>query len=331
MQAIVVKAPGGAEQLQVEEVTQPIPGPNELLIKVQTAALNRADILQREGKYPPPPGASELLGLEVAGIVEACGDSCGQWAPGDRVMGLLPGGGYAEYALLDEQLAMPIPQGLSFEQAAAIPEVFLTAFQCVKWLGDIKHGQNVLIHAGASGVGTAAIQLAQAFGADIIAVTVGSDLKQEKCLDLGATLALNYKSDVTWADALVEKIGKDNIHLVLDFVGAPYFKDNLKVLAPEGKLVLIAAMGGFKVESFNLLPFLLKRVQVMGTTLRSRSLAYKTKLTQELAEFVLPRFRDERLKPVVDTVFPWEEVQAAHAHMEANLNIGKIILKVGAE
>ncbi|MFO1519576.1 MAG: NAD(P)H-quinone oxidoreductase [bacterium] len=327
MKAILVKQPGGAENLFLGESPMPEIGEDEILIRVKAAALNRADILQREGKYPPPPGASPILGMDAAGIVEKTGRKTTRWKTGDRVMALLPGGAYAEFAAVPEALALPIPEKFSFEEGAAIPEVFLTAYQTLFWLGEIQRGSRVLIHAGASGVGTAAIQLAREAGAAGIFVTAGSEGKIDACLKLGATAGMNYKNG-PWIDRVLELTGQKGADLILDFIGAPYWEQNLKALDQEGRLILIAAMGGVKVEKFNLLPFLAKKLHVMGTTLRSRDLNYKARLTEEFAAFALPRFESGKLRPLVDRVLPWQDAQEAHLYMEENRNVGKIVLRV---
>lgn len=327
MKAVLVEKPGGREQLMIGEYPKPTPADDELLVKVHATALNRADISQREGKYPPPPGASPILGLEMAGVVEEVGKNCeGGWKPGDRVFGLLPGGGYAQYAVIPDKMAMPVPEGFTFEQAAAIPEVFLTAYQCLFWVGRLKQGETVLIHAGASGVGTAAIQLVKSVGA-IPLVTVGSEEKRRFCLDLGADHAFNYKEG-EFADKVLAATKNRGVQLVLDFVGAPYWKQNLSVLAMDGRLVLISMLGGSRLDDASLGQVLAKRLQISGTTLRTRSLDYKQDLTREFASFALPRFVSGELKPVIDRIFPWEEVREAHRYMEENRNIGKIVLRV---
>ena len=329
MKAVLVRQPGGPEQLTLGEYPTPEPGPGELLVRVHATALNRADILQRRGLYPPPPGASPLLGLEAAGVVAALGEGCAGWRVGDRVFALLPGGGYAEYVTVPAAMALPIPPSLSFEQAAAIPEAFLTAFQTLFWIGRLQAGEWVLIHAGASGVGTAAIQLARDAGARV-AVTAGSEPKLQACRDLGAEVAINYKLG-PFAPKVLEATGGRGVDLILDFVGAPYWEQNLECLATDGRLVLIATMGGGIVDRFDLRRLMGKRLQVTGTTLRSRSLEYKTRLTREFAARALPKFADGTLRPVIDRVFPWEQVAEAHRYMESNRNIGKIVLKVGGD
>ncbi len=326
MKAILVRQPGGVENLVMGEVPDPEPGPGELLVRVRATALNRADILQRRGLYPPPPGASPLLGLEAAGEVVALGTGCEGWHPGDRVFALLPGGGYAQYVTVPAAMALPIPPNLSFEEAAAIPEAFLTAYQCLFWIGGLQAGEWVLIHAGASGVGTAAIQLARDAGARV-AVTAGTEPKLEACRQLGAEVAVNYKLG-PFAPVIREATGQAGVQLILDFVGAPYWEQNLDCLGMDGRLVLIATMGGGDVDRFDLRRLMGKRLQITGTTLRSRSAEYKVQLTREFAVRYLPKLASGAIRPVIDRIFPWDQVREAHRYMERNRNTGKIVLRV---
>lgn len=326
MRAVITRGHGGPEVLELGTHPDPEPAADELLVRIHATALNRADLLQREGRYPPPPGASPILGLELAGVVEAVGPACRGFQEGDRVFALLPGGGYAEFATVPHDLAMPIPENLSFEEAAAIPEVFLTAFLNLFWLGRLAAGEYALIHAGASGVGTAAIQLAREQEARVV-VTAGSDEKLALCHDLGAGAGCNYRQG-PWAPAVLEATGGRGVDVILDPVGAPYWDQNLKVLAPDGRLILIAMMGGSRLPEARLGPILTKRLQVIGSTLRSRSREFKARLTAEFAAFALPRLRDGRLRPVIDRVYDWTEVAAAHTYMESNRNKGKIVLKI---
>ncbi|RME01924.1 MAG: NAD(P)H-quinone oxidoreductase, partial [Calditrichaeota bacterium] len=298
----------------------------DILVKARATALNRADILQRKGLYPPPPGASSILGLEVAGVVVELGSQCKKWQKGDRVFGLLPGGGYAEYVSLHENLAMRIPDNLDFEQAAAIPEVFLTAYQVLYWLCEVKPGHYVLIHAGASGVGTAAIQLVKEAGAYPI-VTAGSEEKLEACRKLGAIAGANYREG-PFAPRVLTATRDRGVNCIIDFVGAPYLEQNLTVLATDGRIVLLSLLGGGVAGRFDMRLLMKKRARIEGSTLRNRSLAYKIQLTEAFAEYALPRFADGRLHPVIDRVFSWHEIAAAHQYMEMNKNIGKIVIRI---
>lgn len=326
MKAIIVESPGGADQLKMGEFPTPQPTAKELLVKVKATALNRADIFQREGKYPPPKGESPLLGLEMAGVVEQAGNACHTYQVGDRVSALLPSGGYAEYVVVPEALAIPIPENLSFEQAVAIPEVFLTAYQALFWIGNLQQDETVLIHAGASGVGTAAIQLAKIAGATVI-ITAGTDQKVEYCRQLGAAHGINYKQDDFAENVLIFTENK-GVDMIIDFVGASYWQQNISAIALDGRWVILATLGGAKIEQVNLRKLFAKRVQLTCSTLRSRELAYKIDLTQEFAYHHLPHFATGELQPVVDRVFSWYDVVAAHRYMEANQNIGKIVLTI---
>ncbi len=324
MKAIIAGTPGDASQLTFKEFPKPRPGHEELLVKIKATAINRADILQRQGRYSPPKGSTPIFGLEMAGEVEALGPDCPGWEVGDRVCALLDGGGYAEYVTIPAKRAIPIPENLSFEQAAAIPEVFLTAYQSLFWLGKIKHGEKVLVHAAASGVGTAAIQLIKEAGAVPI-VTARSARKLDHCLSLGAKMAINA-SDGDFAQDVLEATDGKGVDLILDCVGASYWDQNVASLAPDGRLVLIAMMGGAMIEKFNLIPVLRKRIQIIGTTLRARSADYKVDLTHDFVKKILPGFETEKYQPVIDSTYSWEDVTDAHRHMEANQNVGKILL-----
>lgn len=327
MKAILVKQPGGAEQLELGEYPLPQYHSDELLVRVKATALNRADILQREGKYPPPRGASPILGLEISGIVEEVGANCSAWHRGDRVCALLPGGGYAQYVSIPAKMAIPIPGNLSFEEAAAIPEAFLTAFQALYWLGGLQGGQQVLIHAGASGVGTAAIQLVKQAGS-VALVTAGSARKLDFCLQLGAKVAINYR-DGEFAAHILEATRNQGVNIILDCVGGAYWEQNIQSLAVDGRLVLLATMGGGTVSQVSLTTIIRKRLQIIGTTLRGREREYKIELTRDFVTRIMPGFEDGKYKAVIDSVFPWEEVAEAHRRMENNLNLGKIVLTVG--
>ncbi|PEJ57284.1 NADPH:quinone oxidoreductase [Bacillus sp. AFS002410] len=315
-----------AKQLFIDDYPMPALGENELLVKVHATAINRADLLQKHGKYAVPPGASPILGLEMSGIVEQIGPNVTNWNIGDRVCGLLPSGGYAQYVSIPADLVIPIPDHLSFEDAAAIPEVFLTAYLNLFELGKLKENETVLIHAGASGVGTAAIQLARELGAKSI-VTAGNESKLAACTDLGANYVVNYKNEdfKTKVEEITVHAGVD---VILDFIGASYFHQNLQSLTTNGRLVLIGTMGGIKVNDVNLLPLLTKRISIIGSTLRSQTLEQKIHLTNQFKKFVLPLFTNNKIKPIIDSVYSWHEVNEAHSRMENNLNIGKIVLKI---
>ncbi len=326
MKAVLIKEYGGTDQLTIGEYPTPAPTRDELLVKVKATALNRADILQREGKYPPPEGASPILGLEMAGVVEEVGKDSSGWRRGDRVCALLPGGGYAQYVTIPARMAIPIPGNLSFEEAAAVPEVFLTAYQALVWLGQIKADHHVLIHAGASGVGTAAIQLGRAYHA-IPIITAGSAKKIDFCLQLGAKIAINYQ-DGEFASHVLEATHNQGVNVIVDYIGAPLWEQNIASAAIDGKIIFLAAMGGAKIPKFSLGPILRKRLRIIGTTLRSRSQEYKIRLTSDFVKDVLPLFANGQIKPIIDKVFPWQQVAEAHQRMERRENIGKIVLMI---
>jgi len=322
-----MRGTGGVEVLHIGDHPDPRPKAGELLVRVRATAVNRADLLQRRGKYPPPEGASEILGLEMAGEVEAAGPGCEGWNPGDRVCALLPGGGYAQKAAVPAGVAMRIPDRLSYEEAAAIPEAFLTAYHNLFSLGGLLPGMTVLVHAGGSGVGTAAIQLVREAGA-VSLVTAGSPAKIDRCRELGARAGWNYRQG-PFAPWVTEQTGGRGVDLVLDFVGAPYFGQNLSSLATDGKLIVIGAMGGGVADRVDLLDLLFRRLQILASSIRSLDTARKTDLTKRFAGFALPRFADGRLAPVIDSVYDWAQVASAHLRMESNANVGKIVLRIG--
>jgi tumor protein p53-inducible protein 3 len=326
MKAVLMSGLGGIEFLHIGEHPDPGMKEDELLVRVKATALNRADLLQRRGKHPPPKGVPDILGLEMAGEVAAVGESCEGWAPGDRVCALLPGGGYAELAAIPAGVAMRIPENLTFEEGAAIPEVFLTAYQNLFNVARLAPGEMVLFHAGGSGVGTAAVQLIREAGAFSL-VTAGSKEKIDLCLALGARAGWNYKEGAfaPWVAEWTEGRGVD---IILDFVGASYFEQNLQSMASDGRMVVIGTLGGAVVEKFSLRVLMAKRLQITGAGLRSMDTERKIRLTRQFAGFALPRFADGRLVPVVDTIFDWREVGKAHERMETNANVGKIVLRV---
>ena len=326
MKAVLIREFGEAEEMYLGEHPKPIMASDEVLIKVKTTALNRADTLQRRGKYPPPPGASQILGLEMAGVIESVGADVEGWKVGDKVCGLLAGGGYAEFVTIHSQCLISIPDGWDFEKATAIPEVFLTAFQALNYLAKIKKGDRILIHAGASGVGTAAIQLAKCMGASQIIVTASAG-KHELCKQLGADFAIDYKTQ-NFEEEVMQLTDNQGVDVVIDFLAAPYFQKNINSLAMDGRMVMLALMGGFQVKDLVIAKILVKRLHIMGSTLRARSLEYKIQLTNDLVDFAMPLFASGELQPVVDSVFEWTEVVQAHKYMEANQNKGKIILKI---
>lgn len=327
MEAITIKEFGGPELLIITSNPDPQPAPEEVLVDVHATALNRADILQRQGKYPPPPGASNILGLEIAGLVNRVGSNETNWKSGDKVFGLIPGGGYAEKAVIHRDMLMKIPEGYSFEEATAIPEVFLTAYQSLFWLANLKNRESILIHAGASGVGTAAIQLAKSLDATIFATA--SKGKHQSCLDLGANFMYDYHSG-PFEEWVLKNSDNRGVNVIIDFIGDGYFTQNINCLARDGRLVQLATMGGNVVNDFNLGKVLMKRITIFGSTLRSRNLPYQIKLTEEFYRNSIEKFNNRSLRPIIDKVFDWKDVQNAHRYMEENKNAGKIILKIRA-
>ncbi|MDP4821293.1 MAG: NAD(P)H-quinone oxidoreductase, partial [Saprospiraceae bacterium] len=288
-------------------------------------ALNRADLLQVKGLYPPPPGESELLGLEISGEVVATGPGAHRWKKGDRVCALLAGGGYAELVAVHEDMLMPIPDNLSFEQAAAIPEVFLTAYQVLVYLAKVQKGQRVLIHAGASGVGTAAIQMVRKIGAQCM-VTASAG-KHERCLRLGADRAVDYNKE-DFEEEVLEWTSGEGVEVIVDVIGGSYLPKNLRCLHTDGRLIQLAFMGGALVDGIDLGLILRKRLHLMGSTLRARTLGYKVQLTNDFMRDYWDLFAAGELVPVIDSVYNWREAEAAHEYMASNKNQGKIILVI---
>ncbi|WP_339324595.1 NAD(P)H-quinone oxidoreductase [Paenibacillus sp. FSL W8-0194] len=310
--------------LEVKEVEVPRPAAGELLIQVHAAAVNRTDIVNRQGKagYMTHP----ILGVEVAGTVtEASGDT--GFKAGDRVMGLVNGGGYAEYAVMPADRAMKIPESFTFAEAAAIPEVFLTAYQTLFWIGKLRENESVLIHAGASGVGTAAIQLAKKLRNAKVIVTAGSRQKLDFCQKLGADVLINYKEQ-NFDEEVLKATEGQGVDVILDFVGADYWTRNLNSIKKGGRWVLIGILGGSTVEKVDLFPLMSKMIEITGTLLTPRDDNYKARLTRDFYQAVLPYFEKREILPVVDTSFPLEKAEEAHEHMLGNRNIGKIILDV---
>lgn len=326
MKAIVVQGEAKEPQLVWTEVEDVVCEPEEVLVSVRATAVNRADLSQARGGYPPPPGASDILGLEMAGVIAQVGEQVPDWHVGDRVCALLPGGGYAEKVAVPHQLLLRLPDHWDFATATAVPEVWYTAYVNLFMEGNLKAGETVLIHAGASGVGTAAIQLAKAVDATVI-VTVGSADKANRCRELGADCAINYKEKEFGAEvqAFTENRGVD---LILDPVGGSYLAQNVQALAMYGRLVNIGLLGG-PLGELNVALLLRKRLKIVGSTLRNRSLAEKITITQKFESRFWPMLVDGQLNPVVDKTFPISEAQAAHAYVAQNANFGKVILTVG--
>jgi putative PIG3 family NAD(P)H quinone oxidoreductase len=325
MRAIVFAQPGDESVLRLGEVSAPVLGPEGLRIRVRATAVNRADLLQRQGFYPPPPGASPILGLECAGEVIEVGARVRGWKRGERAMALVPGGGYAEEAVVDAGSAMHVPNALSDAEAGALPEVFLTAFLNIFELGDPPPGGSVLVHGGGSGVGTAAISLCREAGLRVL-VTAGSEAKCRRCRAHGADAAINYR-DGDFAERVKEITDGKGVNVVLDSIGASYLAQNLSVLALSGRLMVIGLMGGARAE-IDLAALLLKRVHVVGSTLRARPVAEKAAIVRAFESRFGDALRDGRLRPVIDRVLPLSEAAEAHRVVGSSAHFGKVALSV---
>ena len=330
MTAIAIRAPGGPEMLVPEARPLPALAQGEVMVRVIAAGVNRPDVVQRLGHYPPPKGATDIPGLEIAGEVVALGPNSGpsgaRWKIGDKVMALVVGGGYAEYCPAHESHCLPVPPNITMAQASAIPETFLTVWHNVFERGKLKSGETLLVHGGSSGIGTTAIQLAKAFGARVI-VTAGSAEKCNACRALGADLAINYK-DEDFVAAVKSATGGQGAELILDMVGGDYIERNYEAAAVEGRVVQIAFQGSPKT-TVDFRRIMLKRLTHTGSTLRARSIADKGSIARAVATQVLPLIAADRVKPVMDSSFPLREAAAAHARMETSQHIGKIVLNVG--
>ena len=322
MRAVEISEPGGADVLRQVGRSIPRPNRNEVLIKIAYAGVNRPDVLQREGSYLPPPGASDLPGLEASGTILNIGDNVANWSIGDEVCALLPGGGYAEYALAQASHCLPVPKGMSLKQAAALPETFFTVWSNVFQRGELKPNERFLVHGGSSGIGTTAIQLANVFGSEVYA-TAGTDTKCLVCEELGAKKAINYNKE-DFLD-IIKSIG--GVHLILDMVGGAYIAKNINALVDDGRLVQIAFLKGAKVE-VNFAQIMTRRLTFTGSTLRPQSDLSKTQIASELSEKIWPLLGAGRLNPIIDSVFELEDVASAHVLMESSKHIGKILLKV---
>ncbi|MGA7689623.1 MAG: NAD(P)H-quinone oxidoreductase [Jiangellales bacterium] len=325
MLAITQEQPGGPETLAWREVDDPTPGAGEVVLDVVASAVNRADVLQRQGRYPTPAGASPYLGLECSGTVRSLGPGVSGWAVGDTACALLAGGGYAEQVAVPVETLLPIPDGVDLVTAGALPEVACTVWSNLVMTAGLQDGQTVLLHGGSSGIGTMAIQVCRALGARV-AVTAGSTAKLDACRDLGAEMLINYR-EVDFGDALRDATQGRGADVILDVVGGPYLARNVDALATGGRLVIIGMQGGVKAE-INLGLLLAKRAGVIGTTLRARPLAEKAAIVTAVRENVWPMIADGRVRPVVHTVLPIAQAAAGHALMESSAHIGKIVLQV---
>jgi NADPH2:quinone reductase len=323
MRYIDIPEPGGPEVMQMAEGPAPDPGQGEVLIEVAASGVNRADIVQRQGFYPPPPGASPIPGLEVAGTIVALGEGVDGWQVGDSVCALLSGGGYADHALARATECLPVPGSLNLMQAAALPETVLTVWSNVIDRAGLEPGESFLVHGGASGIGTTAIQLVKQYGCKVY-TTVGSDDKAAVCRELGADVAVNYRQQ-DYVEVLLEETGGRGVDVILDMVGGDYLQRNILLAALEGRIVNIAFLQGSKVE-LNMLPVMLKRLSISGSTLRAREASFKAALTSSVQENVWPWVESGRVKPVIHASLPAAEVAEAHRIMEASEHTGKILL-----
>ncbi|WP_448207346.1 NAD(P)H-quinone oxidoreductase [Azospirillum sp. sgz302134] len=326
MTCIEISQPGGPAVLRPTQRPAPVPGPGEVLVAVEAAGVNRPDLLQRQGRYDPPPGASDLPGLEVAGRVVAIGEGVTEWAAEDAVCGLVAGGGYARYCVVPAAQLLPVPKGFGMIEAAAVPETYFTVWTNVFERGALQPGETFLVHGGSSGIGTTAIQLAKAFGAKVF-TTAGSADKCRACEELGADRAIDYKTE-DFAAVIKQETGGRGVDVVLDMVGGDYIARDIDIMAPDGRHVSIAFLQGPKV-SINMFPVMTKRLTLTGSTLRARPVAEKGRIARALREKVWPLLESGTIKPVIHKTFPLEQAAEAHALMESSTHIGKIVLTVG--
>ncbi|MBV8911724.1 MAG: NAD(P)H-quinone oxidoreductase [Acetobacteraceae bacterium] len=324
MTAVAISRPGGPEVLIPETRPVPQPGPDEILIKVQAAGVNRPDVAQRSGSYPPPPGASDLPGLEVAGVVAAVGSNAKRHKVGDKVMSLVAGGGYAQYCIAQDAQAMAVPPALTMAEAGALPETLMTVWHNVFERGALKPGETLLVHGGSSGIGTMAIMLAKALGSKVI-VTVGSKDKADACLKLGADHAINYRSE-DFVEAVKKFTVGNGANVILDMVGGDYIDRNYDAAAVDGRIVQIAFLSNAPKATANFIKIMVKRLTHTGSTLRPRSNADKAAMVAAIEAKVMPLLRDGKVKPVMDSTFPLEKAADAHRRMETSEHIGKIVL-----
>jgi len=326
MKAIVLEAFGGPEMMRIENIDMPVPGPNQVRVRVMATSVNRADIIQRQGNYPPPTGESQILGLEVAGIVDALGPGVAVWQPGDRVMGLVAGGGYAEYVLAYDGHLISIPEGMSDHQAACISETYITAFLNIYLIGDLQSGETALLHGGGGGVNTAAIQLCRSLTPNATLIVTASPGKIDRVAALGVDRVVDYRNEdfATEVRTFTENRGAD---LILDHIGADYLASNLKALAVDGRLVIIGVTSG-AVAPVNLAHLMVKRQRIIGSVIRARSVAEKARITTAFKERVMPYIIERRIEPLIHRVYSLEAASDAHREMEASRHFGKIVLAV---
>ncbi len=325
MKAVIITKPGGPEVLEIAERPQSACGPAEVLIKIAAAGINRPDVFQRKGNYPPPPGASvDIPGLEVAGTIIETGTGVSRWKVGDKVCALLNGGGYAEYCSVPQGQCLPVPEALTFEEAASLPETFFTVWSNVFERGKLKPGETLLVHGGSSGIGVAAIQMAKALGSKVY-ITAGSGEKCKFCERLGADKAINYNAE-NFADAIKQITGGKGVNVILDMIGGDYTQGNLQSLADEGRLVIINGMKGVNVQ-VDLSLIMRKRITLTGSMLRARETAFKAAVAKGLEENIWPLLASGKIKPVINAVFPAQQAADAHRLMESSTHMGKIVLK----
>jgi len=327
MKAVLMEGFGGVEVLRVAEAEKPSAGEGQVLVKVFATSVNRPDLVQREGKYPPPPGDSEILGLEVAGVIEELGAGVSGWKVGDRVMTLVGGGGYAEYAVAYACHLMAIPESMNFEEAACVCESYITAFLNVFMIGELKDGQTAILHGGGGGVNTAAIQLSKALTPTARLIVTAAPEKMARVREIGADFLINFRETPDFTEVVKEFTGKKGVDLILDHVGAKYLAPNMNSLGYKGRLVVIGVTSGIKAE-LNLALMMVKRQQIIGSVLRSRPVAEKGEIVAEFTRRALPRFADRTVVPIIEKVFTIDQVADAHRMMEEDKHFGKIVLKI---
>ncbi len=327
MKAVLLSGFGGAEVMSVGEVETPKPAEKQVLVKVMATSINRPDLVQREGKYPPPPGDSEILGLEVSGVIEELGPGVNGWQKGDRVISLVGGGAYAEYAVAYADHLMRIPESMSFEEAACVCESYITAFLNVFMIGEFRDGQSAILHGGGGGVNTAALQLSKALTPSSKLIVTAAPEKMERVKELGADFLINFRETPDFTEVVKEFTGKKGVDLILDHVGAKYLAPNMNSLAYKGKLVVIGVTSGIKAE-LNLALMMVKRQQIIGSVLRSRPVSEKGEIVAEFTRRALPKFADRTIVPIIEKVFTLDQVAQAHKMMEEDKHFGKIVLKI---
>jgi NADPH2:quinone reductase len=327
MKAVLIDSFGGPEVMKFGEVDKPAPKSGEVLVRVHASSVNRPDIVQREGKYPPPAGDSEILGLEVAGVIEALGPDVSGWQVGDRVMTLVGGGGYAEFAVAYAIHLMPIPESMSFEEAACVCESYITAFLNLFMVAGLQDGEAVLLHGGGGGVNTAAVQLCKALVPKSKLIVTVAPEKLARVAALGVDLVIDFRANPDFSEIVKEFTGKKGVDVILDHVGAKYLAPNMSSLAYKGRLVVIGVISGIKAE-LNLAVMMVKRQQIVGSVIRSRPVAEKGEIVAEFTRRALPRFADRTIAPIIEKVFPLAQAADAHRMMEADKHFGKIVLKV---